>query len=199
MDIRLMRGGLAGLWTASVLLLASCGTSSTNEAPPAAPFGINVQNLNDDNNYGKYKLYRDYEPQLKSNMVQFRNPVENQRMEEGLMSIEGVRSAYVLLHGDQAYAAVTLRDGMVAKSMANPGLSQQLRDTVSKRIQAMDPTVRQVYVTDRADDIGRFETIGRDLHEGRPVTDLMQELSESVSRNIPDWSISNLTPRSVNP
>lgn len=189
---------------AALLLVSGCGTKadvnhSPNEAPPAAPFGINVQNQNDDNNLFHYK--ESAPPRSESYSVQQSGGSSDmpQRMAEAVAGIDGVRTAHVLVSGDQAYVAVMLQNGGRGREPQEHAISQTLKGTISDKLRTMDPSVRHVYVTDRTEDLRRFETLRTELREGRPVQELMRELSESITRTIPDWSIGNLTPGSLTP
>jgi spore cortex protein len=191
--------------------LAACGNHDrndsanpnvgANEAPPAAPFGINVQNQNDDNNIMKYKDSVSVHDE--GSVAGLPQPEVSQRMADALVTMEGIHTAHVLVSGNQAFVAVTLRDGsgMEIRQQTDQGeaVSRSMKGFISDKIRTMDPDIRHVYVTDQTEYVRRFETIRTGMQEGRPVQGLLRELSESVTRIIPDWSIGNLTPPTVAP
>lgn len=198
--------GLACAW-----MLAACGGNSrddsadpnirANEAPPSAPFGINVQNQNDDNNFAKRR--ESMVAHDEGQAAGASQPELSQRMADALVTMDGVHTAHVLVAGDQAFVAVTLRDGTGGeiRPTAEEGetVSPYLKGSISDKIRTMDPSIRHVYVTDRTDYVRRFETIRTGMQEGRPVQGLLAELSESVARLIPDWTIGNWRPPHVGP
>lgn len=202
MDNRPIRRSAVLLCAAGILLLAACGrvdvSQSPNEAPPAAPFGLNVQNQNDDNNILNHRESTMAHDEGTGNgtAAATDSPAMPHQISEAVAEIEGVHTAHVLLAGDKAYVAVTLRDGngleMAGDGTGSGMISRTLRGAISDKVRSLVPAVKHVYVTDRSEDVRRFETLSTNLREGRSVDNLVRELSESVTRSIPDWSLRNL-------
>lgn len=197
-------GLVLGMSLMLMLGLSACGGHSqnlskdlnmrANEAPPAAPFGFPVQNLTEDNNYGKYREIRG-EQHVEAASEAPRLEL-SQQMADSLVTMEGIRSAHVLVSGAQAFVAVTLQE---PPSGSGADVPEPVKARITDRIKSLDASVDQVYVSGQSDLVHRFESVEPELRNGRPRDGLLRELSEYVGRTIPDWSIGNLTPRSVRP
>jgi YhcN/YlaJ family sporulation lipoprotein len=193
---------LAALLAAAVLLPA-CGSREdvsanpnvkANEAPPAAPFGINVQNLSEDNNYMKYKEVRSQEENHQDGQVTALGvkPILSERLANIVMKLDGVERADVLLSGDQAYVAVTPREGAGAGSSGvshtAPALNSNvvgLGAAITEAVQKADVGIRQVFVTDQTEYMRRFEAIREEKRNKRPVDLMKLELFEAFTRLVP--------------
>lgn len=180
----------------TALTLSGCGgygrdgsenpNVGANEAPPAAPFGINVQNQNDDNNIMKYRESMTVHDE--GRLQGLSKPEVSQKLAEALTTMEDVQTAHVLVSGDQAFVAVTLRDNPAG------GVSPFFKGTVSDKIRTMEPAIKQVYVTDNPDYIRRFEAIRSNQQDRNTADGMLRELSEAIGRLVPTWTVGNNPP-----
>jgi hypothetical protein len=123
-----------------------------------------------------------------------------QRLADALAVVEGLRTAHVFLAGDHAYVAVTLQNPAGRQtSHLTPENADKRTIHLNQRVEAvlkqMDPSLRQVHVTERNADLRTLEgTGGESKSNGGHSRGLIRELSEWLSRTIPDWAIGNRPP-----
>lgn len=202
MNLRRRGWGLA----AGLMLLAgmtACGSREdasgnpnirANEAPPAAPFIINVQNLSDDNNYMKYKELQSAEREHEGHFqAAGLKPILSERLGNAVKELDGIAYADVLIAGDQAYVVIASRNN--GDMMAQPGVSTMaaaeaagnhavgsMKAAITEKIMKSDVGIRQVYITDQAEYRSKFEAIRQEKGQKRPVDALKLELLQAFSR-----------------
>lgn len=181
--------------------LTACGSKDdisgnpnvrANEAPPAAPFIPNVQNLSEDNNYMKYKEFRGREAEHEGHYSAAGvKPIMSERLAAAVMALPGVAKADVLIAGDQAFVAVTPRalagEGGAAPGGASdaPGMFPRLNDAITQKVLDTDVGIRQVFITDQTEYMRRFEAIREEKGKNRPIDALKLELFEAFNRIVP--------------
>lgn len=185
------------LLSAIALGLAACGTRTenasenpnmkANEAPPAAPFGINVQNLSDDNNYVKYKELQSQAANHEGHISMAQSKlILSDRLANSIMKLDGIRDAAVLLSADQAYVAIApaVPDGTEG-SAAVTEVSPELQAAITGIIKQMDIGVGQVYITAQGDYMDRFTAVRAEKQTKQSAEALKQELFQMFNRIIP--------------
>lgn len=184
------------LLLAVALELAACGNRTenpsdnpnmkANEAPPAAPFGINVQNLNDDNNYMKYKELQSQEVNHEGHITIAQSKlILSDRLANAIMELDGIRDAAVLLSADQAYVAVApaVPDGTEVAAVTD--VPPELQAAITDKVKQLDIGVRQVLITAQADYMERFTAIRAEKQTKQSAEALKQELFQMFTRIIP--------------
>ncbi|MEK4028422.1 YhcN/YlaJ family sporulation lipoprotein [Pseudobacillus sp. FSL P4-0506] len=102
------------------------------------------------------------------------------RAENRLEKLKEVRTAKVIVTDQNAYAAVLLSNGKQDQ------LTNQLEEKVANEVRKADPNVKKVYVSANPDFVQRMQGYGDKIDEGRPITGLFDEFTDTVRRVFPD-------------
>ncbi|SDO77640.1 sporulation lipoprotein, YhcN/YlaJ family [Paenibacillus sp. yr247] len=94
-----------------------------------------------------------------------------------LTKVPGVRQANVLVTDRTAYVAVVLDK--------NLSLTADLENQISTQVKSVDPAIDKVYVSVNPDFVGRVNTYVSEVRSGRPISGLVNELSDVVYRLFP--------------
>ncbi|MEF3307161.1 YhcN/YlaJ family sporulation lipoprotein [Paenibacillus sp. GYB003] len=112
-------------------------------------------------------------------------PHANTRMESAqdvanqLTAIDPVKTANVLLTDQNAYVAVTTKDG---RDLENAG---DVKAKITQHVQSARPNIRNVYVSANPDFVGRANSYVNDLNAGKPVSGFIGEFNTMVQRIFP--------------
>lgn len=103
----------------------------------------------------------------------------NYQIAEQLTTIDPVQSAIVLLSDDNAYVAVTLKNGGDVDSAGS--VKQQIAD----KVQSIRPELRNVYVSSNPDFVQWMKGYAQQLSEGKPFQGFINEFNIMVQRIFP--------------
>jgi YhcN/YlaJ family sporulation lipoprotein len=96
-----------------------------------------------------------------------------------ITGITGVRQANVLITQRNAYVAAVLDN--------NDGrLTREIEGQIAQQVRAIDPNVRNVYVSTNPDFVGRINTYVNDVQQGRPIAGFVEQFNEMVQRIFPN-------------
>ncbi|MGZ9585239.1 YhcN/YlaJ family sporulation lipoprotein [Paenibacillus marinisediminis] len=115
-------------------------------------------------------------------------------------TIPGVKSANVMLYGNNAYVAVSTKDtgttGMKSKSTTTGGkmtthttgsgqVPQDLKDKIGKEVKSMAPNCQNVYVSSDANFVSHMNDFAKQAAAGHPIQGFTTEFQDMVSRLFP--------------
>lgn len=105
----------------------------------------------------------------------------SQEVAQEVANLPEINTAAAIVMNRNAYVAVTLKakrgDGKV---------TEQLKDKVSKHAKAVDPTLRNVYVSANPDFVKQINNYANDLQNGRPVSGFIKNLNDMLRRTFPE-------------
>ncbi|MGA8941880.1 MAG: YhcN/YlaJ family sporulation lipoprotein [Thermoactinomyces sp.] len=105
----------------------------------------------------------------------------SRKVAQQVANLPEINTAAAIVMNRNAYVAVTLKakrgDGKV---------TEQLKDKVSKRAKAADPTLRNVYVSANPDFVKQINNYVNDLQNGRPVSGFIKNLNDILRRTFPE-------------
>lgn len=92
-----------------------------------------------------------------------------------------VKSAAAIVMGKTAYVAVVLD-----KKRGDGKVTDRLKEKITKHARAVDPTLRDVYVSANPDFVKQMNNYANDLRNGRPVSGLIKNLNDIIKRTFPE-------------
>ncbi|MDR6224997.1 YhcN/YlaJ family sporulation lipoprotein [Desmospora profundinema] len=98
---------------------------------------------------------------------------------EDVAKLDRIDSATVMLMGRTAYVAVVFDKDYTG------GMTNKVKDQVSKRVRQTDPNVDRVFVSANPDFVDRMGDYTRDIQQGRPIAGLADNFMEMVERTFP--------------
>jgi len=96
-----------------------------------------------------------------------------------LTAIEPVRNCNVLLTDNNAYVAVSTKNGEDLEG------SQDVKNRIAEQVKAMRPNVQNVHVSANPDFVSRINGYMQDMQAGKPVSGMMEEFNTMVQRMFP--------------
>jgi spore cortex protein len=144
-----------------LLSLAACGNNQTRN--------LHQQNVNNQHPVSTIN------PNATKNMDQ-KYRIADQTATQ-LTKVPGVQQANVLVSDRNAYVAAVLNRDVPY----TPALENQIAAEVKK----VDPQIDKVYISVNPDFVGRVSTYVNDVRNGRPVSGLVNDLSDLVNRMFP--------------
>ncbi|WP_158606539.1 YhcN/YlaJ family sporulation lipoprotein [Paenibacillus ginsengarvi] len=102
-----------------------------------------------------------------------------QSISDQLTGIDPIKTANVLLMGNNAYVAVSTKDGRDIDQ------SSDVKSKVTQQVQAARPDIKHVYVSANPDFVSRMNGYTRDLNAGKPVSGFIDEFGAMVQRLFP--------------
>ncbi|GIP39141.1 lipoprotein YhcN [Paenibacillus sp. J31TS4] len=118
----------------------------------------------------------------------------SQQAADAVASLDEVKSANVVLTNNNAYAAVVLHYGSTltnvpqAQGQHSPvigDVAPQVKQKIAEKIKAVDPSIRDVYVSANPDFVERMSVYAQDVRSGRPLSGFIREFSTMVERLFP--------------
>jgi YhcN/YlaJ family sporulation lipoprotein len=110
-------------------------------------------------------------------------PAETMRVADNIADdvarLDRIDASTVMLMGRTAYVAV-----MFDKDY-DGGMTNKIKDQVSKRVRQTDPSVDRVFVSANPDFVSQMGDYAQDIRNGRPVAGLMDTFMEMVERTFP--------------
>ncbi|PEY41616.1 sporulation protein [Bacillus cereus] len=97
-----------------------------------------------------------------------------------IVELEEVDKANVVVTNRNAYAAVVLRDNVKGE------VTKQLENKIADQVRATDPDIRNVFVSSNPDFVDRMRDYVDKINQGKPVTGLFEEFTETVRRVFPN-------------
>lgn len=115
----------------------------------------------------------------------------SQAIADQLVTLPEVKSANVLVTGNNAYVAVGLNYGSSVTNTGhpqNPGIqdvSGQVKDKIADKVRSIRPDIANVYVSANPDFVERAYALAQDVKNGRPISGVVNEFSNIVKRLFP--------------
>lgn len=167
-----------------MIVTAGCGMSQSNNNKPNQPQNTSYEkhsNMKDNMNNNV--------DNLSNNVKQGTNNVTNnaghkmklaEKEAKNISKLKEVKHAYVIATNNNAYAAVVLKDDKKGK------LTDELKSRISKQVKAVNPNIRNVFVSANPDFVDRMADYTKKLQEGKPVSGMVDEFSEMIRRVFPN-------------
>ncbi|MFY4774758.1 YhcN/YlaJ family sporulation lipoprotein [Metabacillus sp. RGM 3146] len=166
------------------ILSAGCGMSQSNNNKPnqAQNTSYDKQNNMKDNMNNNVNNLTNNVKKAPNNMA---NNAGNKmkladKEAKNVSALKEIKHAYVIATNYNAYVAVVLKDDKKGK------LTDELKSRISKQVKAVNPNIRNVYVSANPDFVDRMADYTKKLQEGKPVSGLVDELTEMVRRIFPN-------------
>lgn len=102
-----------------------------------------------------------------------------QRLSDEAKTVEGVRSATVVVSGNTAIVGINLDRNIEASK------TQAIKDEIEDRFKRVEPRIDRVVVTADADLVKRIENLGKGVAEGRPLSEFTKEFNAILTRMTP--------------
>lgn len=96
-----------------------------------------------------------------------------------LASIEPVKNCNVMLTDNNAYVAVSTKNGEDLEG------SHEVKNRIAEQVKAMRPDVQNVHVSANPDFVSRINGYMQDIQAGKPVSGMMEEFNTMVQRMFP--------------
>ncbi|ALS28170.1 sporulation lipoprotein YhcN/YlaJ [Paenibacillus sp. 32O-W] len=176
----------SALMIASLLLVAGCTTNRPNGQNPVNPNNTGnraVQPLSRDNaGTDGYRANRDAGDDNRWNNGP--NDAEERieiadKAAENITKIKGVHTANVLVTRRNAYVAAALDPNQKK-------LTREIEDQIADKVRAVDPDIRNVYVSTNPQFVDRVNNYVKDVQQGHPVAGFVAEFNEIVQRLFPN-------------
>jgi spore cortex protein len=88
---------------------------------------------------------------------------------------------------DTANVIVTKNNAYVAAKLnGSTNLTSTIEDKISRKVKSVDPDIDNVYVSVNPNFFKQMNDYARDIRNGRPITGLFKEISDSIRRVFPD-------------
>ncbi|MCD7032956.1 YhcN/YlaJ family sporulation lipoprotein [Metabacillus sp. GX 13764] len=95
-------------------------------------------------------------------------------------SLKEIKHAYVIATDNNAYAAVELTGDK------NQKLTEDVKGKVAKQVKAVNPSIRNVFVSANPDFVDRMKDYSKDLQKGKPVSGLANEFAKTIQKIFPN-------------
>ena len=92
-----------------------------------------------------------------------------------------VNTAAAIVMGNNAYVAVALEG-----NRGDGKVTDKLKEKITKHARAVDPTLRDVYVSANPDFVKQMNNYANDLRNGRPVSGFIKNLNDMIQRTFPE-------------
>ncbi|PEF74882.1 YhcN/YlaJ family sporulation lipoprotein [Bacillus pseudomycoides] len=97
-----------------------------------------------------------------------------------IVELEEIDKANVIVTNRNAYVAVVLRENVKGQ------ITKQLEKKVADQVRTTDPDIRHVFVSSNPDFVDRMRDYADKINQGKPVTGLFEEFTETVRRVFPN-------------
>ncbi|KAB2493296.1 YhcN/YlaJ family sporulation lipoprotein [Priestia endophytica] len=152
--------------------------------------GMNDATDNNMNNYdmndaGPYQINNDNNTARDNNdNDNNNNNNDDMRVDQNLKGkiekIDGVKTAHVIVTGENAYVATVLDNNQKGE------MTDKMKEKVRNVVKKADNNVDEVYVSSNPDFVKRVGGYVNDIQNGKPVEGIGQEFSELVRRVFPE-------------
>jgi len=95
--------------------------------------------------------------------------------------MKGIKRAVVLKTDQNAFVAVELTGNKSGK------VTKELEDKIGNKVRKVDGDIKNVYVSSNPDFYNRMTNYGRDIENGKPISGLFNEFSETIRRVFPNY------------
>jgi YhcN/YlaJ family sporulation lipoprotein len=95
--------------------------------------------------------------------------------------LKEVNTAAAIVMGQNAYVAVTLKP-----KWGDGKMTQILKDKIAKRAKAVEPSLRNVYVSTNPDFVKQLTNYAHDIRTGHPISGLIKNLGDLIRRTFPE-------------
>ena len=99
---------------------------------------------------------------------------------DSVAELKMIDSATVMVTDRTAYVAVMFERDYQG------GVSDRVKEQVTRRVRQVDPSINRVYVSANPDFFRRMGDYARDVRDGRPISGIMDQFREMVQRTFPD-------------
>ncbi len=96
-----------------------------------------------------------------------------------IVALKEVDKANVVVTNRNAYVAVVLHENVNV-------ITKQLENKIADRVRATDSDIRNVFVSSNPDFVDRMRNYVDKINQGKPVTGLFEEFTETVRRVFPN-------------
>lgn len=149
--------------------------------------------MNDNN--ADEKNVQSNEEQVKNNVKNELNSKENQeiatRLEKATLEVPHVKAADAVVLGDYVFVAVDVDENIDRSQVGS------IKYSVSERLQN-DPYGKKAVIVADPDIIARLKEVGEDIKAGKPISGIMNELSDIAARVIPEVPEDNMPSADTN-
>lgn len=132
----------------------------------------------------------------------------SKKVADKLTKLPGVKSAHVLMSGNDAYVAVTTKNKSTMSVKNNTGgrrmtthstgtstdLSNELKTSITKEVKKVAPNCKNVYVSSDVNFVDRMTEFSNMAASGHPIRGLTTEFTEMVNRLFPTDGRTNIAP-----
>ena len=132
----------------------------------------------------------------------------SKKIADKLTKINGVKSAHVLMSGNDAYVAVTTNNKSTMSVKSNTGgrrmtahstgtatdLSSELKNSITKEVKKVAPNCKNVYVSSDVNFVDRMTEFSNMAATGHPIRGLTTEFTDMVNRLFPTSGRMNMAP-----
>lgn len=160
----------------AIISLFGCAGNQKNKALDNRP-NNNVQNVRYEENNTNTQRVRNNPNDVTNNETQLR--VANEAANR-IVELEEIDKANVIVTNRNAYVAVVLRENVKGE------VTKQLEKKVADQVRATDPNIRHVFVSSNPDFVNRMRDYTVKINQGKPVTGLFEEFTETVRRVFPN-------------
>ncbi|MFJ8527776.1 YhcN/YlaJ family sporulation lipoprotein [Bacillus sp. NPDC094106] len=169
------------LKTLSIISLATislfgCAGNQKNKALDNRP-NNNVQNVTYEENNTNTQRVRTNPSDVTNNETKLH--IANEAADR-IVELEEIDKANVIVTNRNAYVAVVLRENVKGE------VTKQLEKKVADQVRATDPNIRHVFVSSNPDFVNRMRDYTVKINQGKPVTGLFEEFTETVRRVFPN-------------
>lgn len=103
------------------------------------------------------------------------------KVADKVADIKGIKRAIVLKTDQNAFVAVQLTGNKSGK------VTKKLEEKIADKVRNVDGDIQNVYVSSNPDFYNRMTNYGRDIENGKPVSGLFNQFSETVRRVFPNY------------
>jgi spore cortex protein len=95
--------------------------------------------------------------------------------------LKKVNTAAAIVMGRNAYVAVTLKH-----NTGDGKMTEKMKNEIAKRAKAVDPNLRNVYVSSNPDFVKQLGNYANDLRNGKPISGMIKNLGDIIRRTFPE-------------
>ncbi|MBA4543914.1 MULTISPECIES: YhcN/YlaJ family sporulation lipoprotein [Thermoactinomyces] len=99
----------------------------------------------------------------------------------GVAGLKQVNTAAAIVMGRNAYVAVTLKH-----NTGDGKLTERIKKQIARRAKAVDPSLRNVYVSSNPNFVKQMNNYANDLRNGRPISGFIKNLGDMIRRTFPE-------------
>lgn len=164
------------VWMAILMLVAAGCTNNPNNS-------VRQQNVQDNNRGPQMQRDQNNVDNLNNGRVGAERVDEQfeiaDKAADKITKLKGVRQANVLVTRRNAYVAAVLDNDQQQ-------LTREIEDKIADQVRAVDPGIRNVYVSTNPEFTDRINNYVTDVQTGRPVVGFFEQFNDIVARIFPN-------------